>query len=78
MFLIVGTLIGLNLAVRVGLGEVRERQEKGYARLGRRMQLGLKDVALITAKSAIFLVVPVGIGVALDLAFGSSIGSLFE
>lgn len=78
MFLIVGTLIGLNLMVRVAIGETRLRQKKGYAQLGRRVKLGFKDISLIIAKSGLFLSVSVLIGIGLDVAFGSDIGQIFD
>lgn len=78
MFLIVGTLIGLNLMVRVALGEARELRTKGHARAGHRVQLRLRDMAAITAKGGMFLVVSVAIGLLLDIVFGSTIGQMFD
>lgn len=78
MFLIIGTLIGLNLMVRVTLGEARELQIKGHTRGSRRVQLRFKDMATIAAKGAMFLAVPVVIGLLLDIAFDSTIGQIFE
>jgi hypothetical protein len=78
MFLIFGTLIGLNLMVRVALGETRELQAKGHTRGSHRVQLRFKDMAAIVAKGAVFLVVPVAIGLLLDLAFDSTVGQIFD
>lgn len=77
MFLIVGILIGLNLMVRVALGETRELQSKGYARAGRRVPLRLGEIIGIVAKSGAFLVVSVLAGWGLDVLFGSTIGQIF-
>lgn len=78
MFLIVGTMIGLNLMVRVAIGETRERQTKGYARAGRRVPLRFSEIAAIAAKSGMFLVTSVLLGHGLDLVFGSTVGQIFD
>jgi putative Mn2+ efflux pump MntP len=77
MFLFVGLLIGLNLMVRVALGETRERQTIGHAQGGRR-RVTPREALRIALKSGIFLVVPMIIGQLLDVWFGSTIGQLFD
>jgi hypothetical protein len=77
MFLFVGMLIGLNLMVRVALGETRERQSIGHARGGKR-RVTPREAMGIALKSGIFLVVPMIIGQLLDIWFDSTIGQLFE
>ena len=77
MFLFVGLLIGLNLMVRVALGETRERQTIGHA-LGGNRRVPPREALGIALKSGIFLVVPMIIGQLLDVWFGSTIGQLFD
>jgi putative Mn2+ efflux pump MntP len=77
MFLFVGMLIGLNLMVRVALGETRERQSIGHARGGRR-RVTLREAFGIALKSGIFLVIPMIIGQLLDIWFDSTVGQLFD
>jgi hypothetical protein len=77
MFLFVGLLIGLNLMVRVALGETRERQTIGHTQGGRR-RVTPREALGIALKSGIFLVVPMIIGPLLDVWFGSTIGQLFD
>jgi len=76
MFLFVGILIGINLTVRVALGETRERHSIGHPQGGKR-RVTPREALGITMKSGIFLVVPVIIGQLLDMWFGSTIGELF-
>ena len=77
MFLFVGALVGLNLMVRVALGETRERQAIGHARGGKR-RLTPREALGIAVKSGIFLVVPMIMGQLLDMWFGTTIGALFD
>jgi hypothetical protein len=76
MFLFVGILIGLNLMVRVALGETRERHSIGHPQGGKR-RVTLREAVGIALKSGIFLVVPLIIGQLLDMWFGTTIGELF-
>ncbi|HUG08263.1 MAG TPA: hypothetical protein VMP13_05140 [Acidimicrobiia bacterium] len=78
MFLFVGLLIGFNLTVRVGVGEVRVLQEKGHARGAGQSSVTPVDAIKIGLKAAPFLIVPMIIGQLLDLAFGSSVTQLFD
>jgi hypothetical protein len=77
MFLFVGLLIGFNLMVRIGVGEVRILQEKGHAQGEGRAVVTPKDAIRIGLKAAPFLIVPLVIGHLLDLAFGSTLLDLF-
>lgn len=73
MFLIVGTLVGLNLMIRVVLSEARELQAyRGEPRV----RMG--DIPKITLRGVPFLLVFIAIGVGLDLVFDSSIIDLSE
>lgn len=77
MFLVIGVLIGLNLLTRVGLGEVRELQARGYARKTGQSSVTVKDVVMIVLKGIPFLVVPMVIGQLLDMAFTTSLADIF-
>lgn len=77
MFLIIGILIGLNLAVRVVLSEAREFQTKGRAGFRGQTRLTVRDVGNITVRGAIFLLAPVAIGLVLDVIFGTTVGQIF-
>lgn len=76
MFLFVGFLIGLNLMVRIALGETRERHSIGHPKGGKR-RVTPREALSIALKSGIFLVVPMIIGQLLDMWFDSTIGELF-
>lgn len=76
MFLFVGILIGFNLAVRVAVGETRERSAIGHARGGRR-RVTPREALGIALKCGVFLVVPAVIGQLLDMWFGTTVGELF-
>ncbi len=78
MFLFVGLLIGFNLTVRVGIGEVRVLQEKGHARGAGQSSVTPGDVIKIGLKAAPFLIIPLAIGQVLDLAFGTAVVDLFD
>lgn len=78
MFLIVGFLIGLNLMTRVGIGEVRELKASGHARGAGQSSLEVGDIIRIGIKAGIFLVIPTILGQLLDMAFGSTLGGLFD
>lgn len=77
MFLVVGVLIGLNLLTRIGIGEVRELQERGHARKTGQSSVTVKDVFRIALKGIPFLLVPMVIGQLLDMAFMTSLADLF-
>lgn len=78
MFLFVGLLVGFNLMVRIGIGEVREMQERGQARGAGQSSVGMRDGLRIALKAGPFLLVPMVIGQLLDLAFGTSVAELFD
>lgn len=77
MFLLVGTLIGVNLMVRVAVGETRERHSIGHSHGGRR-RVTPREAVGIVLKSGIFLVVPAIVGQLLDMWFGTTFGQLFS
>lgn len=77
MFLILGILVGLNLAVRIVLGEARELRVKGRVAVRGQTRMRTGDLAAIVLKGGIFLLVPVAIGVGLDAWFGTTLGTLF-
>lgn len=77
MFLFVGFLIGLNLMVRVALGETRERQTIGHARGGKR-RVTPSEALRIALRSGLFLVIPMIIGQLLDMWFGTTVSELFD
>lgn len=76
MFLIVGFLIGMNLMVRIVLGESRELRREGRASARGASPITPGDIGSIALRAAIFLLVPTLIGYALDELFGSSIAQL--
>lgn len=78
MFLIIGALIGLNLCVRVVLGETQERRLAG--RVGARggSRLRLEDYGSIVWRGFLFLAIPVVIGLAIDQIFGTGFSDLFN
>jgi hypothetical protein len=78
MFLFVGLLIGFNLMVRIGIGEVRVLQEKGHARGAGQSSVTPADAVRIAFKAGLFLIVPMIIGHLLDMAFGSTLLHLFD
>lgn len=77
MFFIIGILIGLNLGIRVVMGEVRELQVKGHVSTRGRARLTFGDIASVSLRGGVFLLVPVLIGFGLDWAFGTTVGDLF-
>lgn len=76
MFLILGVLIGLNLAVRIVLGEANELRLKGRVAVRGSTRMTFGDLATIALRGGIFLLVPVAIGVGLDAWFGTTVGEL--
>ena len=78
MFLIIGTLIGSNLAVRIVMGEARELRLKGRVAVRGRSRMTASDVGAVVLKGGIFLLVPVAIGLGLDIWFGTTFDTLFS
>jgi hypothetical protein len=76
MFFFVGVLVGLNLAIRVVLGEIREVQSRGHA-AGGTVRVTPGEAIRMLLKGLIFVVVFTGIGYLLDLAFDTTIDRLF-
>jgi hypothetical protein len=76
MFFFVGAMIGLNLMIRVILGEVRELQSRGHAS-GGTARITPGETVRVGIKGLIFLTVFAGIGYLLDLAFDTTIDRLF-
>lgn len=76
MFLVVGLLIGLNLSIRIALGETRELRARGQATRGGKLQLSPRDLRVIVYRGGLFLLGSVAIGLALDFAFNTTIGDL--
>lgn len=77
MFLIIGIILGLNLAIRVVLSEAREYQIKGRVSFRGRTRLTFRDIASIAARGALFLLLAAAIGLALDLALDTTLLELF-
>lgn len=78
MFFIVGLLIGLNLMIRVAIGETRELHAKGQTTSAGKLRLTLRDVAQIAYRGGLFLLGSVAIGWTLDVVFDTTIGVLFS
>lgn len=78
MFLIIGVLIGMNLAIRIVLSEARELRVKGRVAVRGRSRMTASDVGSVVLKGGIFLLVPVAIGLGLDLWFGTTLGTVFS
>ncbi len=78
MFLIIGILIGSNLAVRIVMGEARELRLKGRVAVRGRSRMTASDVGAVVMKGGVFLLVPVAIGLGLDMWFGTTLGTLFS
>lgn len=76
MFLIIGLLIGLNLSIRIAIGETRELRARGQATRGGKLELTPRDLMVIVSRGGLFLLGSVAIGVALDFAFDTTIGEL--
>jgi hypothetical protein len=77
MFLFVGLLVGLNLLIRIAIGETRELRAKGQKSSGGKLRLKARDVLVIAYRGGLFLLVSVAVGLALDIAFDTTIGDLF-
>ncbi len=77
MFLIIGILIGSNLAVRIVMGEARELRLKGRVAVRGRSRMTARDVGAVVLKGGIFLLIPAAIGIGLDMWFGTTLGALF-
>lgn len=78
MFLIIGILIGSNLAIRIVMGEARELRLKGRVAVRGRSRMTARDVGSVVLKGGIFLLVPVAIGLGLDAWFDTTLGDLFS
>lgn len=78
MFLAVGTLIGINMCVRIVLSEARERGIQGRAGAVGRAKLRLEDYLSMAWRGGLFLLVPIVIGILLDLALGTTIADIGE
>jgi hypothetical protein len=77
MFLLIGLLIGLNLFVRIAIGESRELRARGQTDLAGKLRITARDVISIAYRGGLFLLGSVAIGLALDFAFDTTIGDLF-
>ena len=77
MFLLIGLLIGLNLFIRIAIGESRLLRARGQTNPGGKLQVNSRDVLHIVYRGGLFLLGSAGIGFALDLAFNTTIGDLF-
>lgn len=77
MLLIIGILIGANLAIRIVMGEARELRLKGRVAVRGRSRMTASDVGAVVLKGGIFLLVPAAIGHGLDMWFGTTVGTLF-
>lgn len=78
MLLIIGILIGFNLAVRIVMGEARELRLKGRVSVRGRSRMTARDVGAVVLKGGIFLLVPAAIGHGLDIWLGTTVGTLFS
>lgn len=77
MFFFVGLLVGLNLMIRIAIGETRDIRSRGQTTSEGKLQLTMRDVAVITYRGGLFLLGSVAIGVVLDVIFDTMIGDLF-
>lgn len=77
MFLIIGLLIGLNLAIRIGIGETRDLRARGQITREGKLRIPTRDLLVIVYRGGLFLLGSVAVGVALDFVFNSTIGDLF-
>lgn len=78
MLLIIGVLIGFNLAVRIVMGEARELRAKGRVSVRGRSRMTVRDVGAVVLKGGLFLLIPAAIGYGLDIWFGTTLGTLFS
>lgn len=72
MLAVVGALIGVNLCVRIVLGETRQRRLEGRAGLRGASRLRIEDYWGIAWRGLLFLVAPIAIGLLLDTMLGTS------
>jgi hypothetical protein len=77
MFFFVGLLVGFNLMVRIAIGETRDIRSRGQTTSEGKLQLTMRDVAVITYRGGRFLLGSVAIGLVLDLIFDTTIGDIF-
>lgn len=78
MFLFVGSLIGINMCVRIVLSEARERGIEGRTGAVGKAKLRLGDYLNMAWRGGLFLVIPIVIGILLDLALGTTITEIGE
>lgn len=78
MLLIIGILIGFNLAVRIVIGEARDLRLKGRVSVRGRSRMTAREVGAVFLKGGIFLLLPAAIGHGLDMWFGTTVGTLFS
>lgn len=78
MLLIIGILIGFNLAVRIAVGEARELRLRGQVSVRGQSRMTARDVGSVALKGGAFLLIPAALGYALDIWFGTTIGTLFD
>lgn len=78
MLLIIGILIGFNLAVRIVMGEARELRLKGRVSVRGRSRMTASAAGAVVLKGGIFLLIPTAIGHGLDIWFGTTVGTLFS
>lgn len=78
MFVIIGALIGLNLCVRIVLGEARQRGLAGRVGVRGENRLRFEDLVGIAWRGLLFLLAPIAIGLLLDTIFGTGFGALFS
>lgn len=76
MFLFIGALVGINLCVRIVLSEARERGLQGRTGAVGASKLRLDDYLSIIWRGALFLGIPIVIGLLLDLALGTTIAEI--
>lgn len=78
MLLIIGILIGTNLAIRIVMGEARELRLKGRVSVRGQTPITFSDLAGIVLKGGLFLLAPMAIGAGLDFWLGTTVGTLFD
>lgn len=76
MFLVIGLLIGLNLFIRIAIGETRELRAQGRTTVGGKLRLTPRELLVIVYRGGLFLLGSVAVGLALDFAFNTTVGDL--
>jgi len=77
MFMLIGLLIGFNLFVRIAIGESREIRARGETDVPGKLRVTARYALFIAYRGGLFLLGSVAIGLALDFAFNTTIGTLF-